>query len=80
MKIALTEKDIRVLKVVSQIAGGFVLIVALTMIFTLIQLKTVNPLDNPVLLSVKEQYDKSSAGQGHGSDGPESLFQFKVGG
>ena len=26
MKIALTEKDIRVLKVVSQIAGGFVLI------------------------------------------------------
>jgi len=32
--------------------------VALTMIFTLVQLKTVNPLDNPVLLSVKEQYDK----------------------
>ena len=58
MKIALTEKDIRVLKVVSQIAGGFALIVALTMIFALIQLKTVNPLDNPVLLSVKEQYDK----------------------
>jgi outer membrane protein assembly factor BamB len=58
MKIALTEKDIKVLKVVSQIAGGFALIVALTMIFALIQLKTVNPLDNPVLLSVKEQYDK----------------------
>lgn len=34
------------------------MIVAMTMIFSLVQLKTVNPLDNPVLLSVKEQYDK----------------------
>jgi outer membrane protein assembly factor BamB len=58
MKIKYTEKDIRILKVVSQISGGFALIVAMTMILSLIQLKTVNPLDNPVLLSVKEQYDK----------------------
>jgi outer membrane protein assembly factor BamB len=58
MKLNLTEKDISMLKVVSQISGGFALIVALTMIFSLIQLKTINPLDNPVLLSVKEQYDK----------------------
>jgi outer membrane protein assembly factor BamB len=28
------------------------------MIFSFIQLKTINPLDNPALLSVKEQYDK----------------------
>ena len=34
MKITLNEKDIRALKVVSQIAGGFALIVALTMIFS----------------------------------------------
>jgi outer membrane protein assembly factor BamB len=58
MKINITEKDISILKVVSQISGGFALIVAITIIFSLIQLKTVKPLDNPVLLSLKEQYDK----------------------
>lgn len=58
MKFNFNEKDISILKVVSQVSGGFALIVALTMIFSLVQLKTVNPLDNPVLLSVKEQYDK----------------------
>ena len=58
MKFKLTEKDIDLLKVVSQIAGGFTIIVALTMIFSLVQLKIIKPLDNPVLLSVKEQYDK----------------------
>jgi outer membrane protein assembly factor BamB len=58
MKIKFTEKDISILKVVSQIAGGFALIIAMTMIFTLVQLKMMNPLDNPALLSVKEQYDK----------------------
>jgi outer membrane protein assembly factor BamB len=58
MKFKFTEIDINTLKVVSQIAAGFSFIVAMTMIFSLVQLKTVNPLDNPVLLSVKEQYDK----------------------
>lgn len=58
MKIKFTEKDMSILKVISQIAGGFALIIAMTMIFTLVQLKTMNPLDNPALLSVKEQYDK----------------------
>ena len=61
MKLNFTEKDISILKVVSQISGGFTLIVALTMIFSLVQLKIINPLDNPVLLSVKEQYDKDPA-------------------
>jgi outer membrane protein assembly factor BamB len=61
MKHNLTEKDISILKVASQIAAGFTFIVALTMILSLIQLKTINPLDNPVLLSVKDQYDKDPA-------------------
>ncbi|MFA5819012.1 MAG: PQQ-binding-like beta-propeller repeat protein [Bacteroidales bacterium] len=61
MKLKLNEKDISILKVVSQVAGGFILVVALTMIFSLVQLKTINPLDNPVLLSVKDQYDKDPA-------------------
>src|SRR5664279_4257547 len=58
MKFNFNDRDISILKVISQVSGGFALIVALTMIFSLVQLKTVNPLDNPVLLSVKEQYDK----------------------
>jgi outer membrane protein assembly factor BamB len=58
MRYIFTEKDISILKVVSQIAGGFAMIIAMTMIFSLAQLKKVNPLDNPVLLSVKEQYDR----------------------
>jgi outer membrane protein assembly factor BamB len=60
----LTEKDISFLKVLSQIAGIFTVIVGLMMIFSLVQLKTINPLDNPVLLSVKEQYDKDPANSG----------------
>ena len=49
MKFNLTDKDLNVLKVVSIAAGGFTLIIALTMIFSLIQLKTIKPLDNPAL-------------------------------
>ena len=56
--INLTEKDISVLKVISLIAGIFTIIIALTMIFSFVQLKTINPLDNPALISVKDQYDK----------------------
>ena len=54
----LSEKEISFLKGLSQVAGIFTVIIALTMIFSLIQLKTINPLDNPALLSVKEQYDR----------------------
>lgn len=53
----LTEKNISILKHISLIAGIFTIIVAFTMIFSLIQLKTINPLDNPALLEIKEQYD-----------------------
>jgi len=59
MELKLTDKDVSFLKVVSQIAGGFTLVVALTMIFSLAQLKTIDPLDNQVLLSIKDQYDKN---------------------
>ncbi len=61
MKLKLSEKEINILRITGNIAGGFSLIVAMTMIFSLIQLKTINPLDNPVLLSVKDQYDKDPA-------------------
>jgi outer membrane protein assembly factor BamB len=61
MKFNLTTKDINILKVVSQVAGGFSLVVALTMIFSLVQLYTIKPLDSPALAAVKEQYDKDPA-------------------
>jgi len=54
----LSEKDISILKGVSQVAAIFTIIIAITMIFSLVQLKTINPLDNPALLAVKDQYDK----------------------
>lgn len=56
--VKLSEKDIKTIRGISQIAGIFTVIVALLMIFSLVQMKTINPLDNPALLSVKEQYDK----------------------
>ncbi len=58
MKLKLTDKDINTLRTVSKISAGFTLIVALTMIFSLAQLKIINPLDNPAFLSLKEQYDR----------------------
>jgi outer membrane protein assembly factor BamB len=54
-----SEKDISILKGISQVAGGFTLIIAVIMIFSLVQLKSVNPLDNPALLSLKEQFDNN---------------------
>jgi outer membrane protein assembly factor BamB len=56
-----SEKDISVIKGISLISGIFTLIVAITMIFSLIQLKTIQPLDNPALVTVKEQFDKDQA-------------------
>jgi outer membrane protein assembly factor BamB len=62
--IKLTEKETEILKGISQVAGVFTIIVALTMIFSLIQLKTINPLDNPALVTVKDQYDKDPENAG----------------
>ena len=53
-----SENEIRIFKGISLGAAVFTLVVAFTMIFSLIQLKTINPLDSPALLSVKEQFDK----------------------
>jgi outer membrane protein assembly factor BamB len=53
-----SEKDVRIFKGISLVSGVFTLVIAFTMIFSLIQLKTIDPLNNPAVLSVKEQYDK----------------------
>jgi FOG: WD40-like repeat len=54
-----SEKDISIIKGISQTAGGFTIIIAVIMIFSLVQLKIVNPLDNPALLAVREQFDNN---------------------
>jgi len=57
MKMKISENGVGILKTVSLISGSFTLIVALTMIFSLVQLNMIKPLDSPVLLKLKEQYD-----------------------
>lgn len=59
MVMKFSEKDISILKGISQVAGGFTLIIAVIMIFSLVQLKIVNPLDNPALLGLREQFDNN---------------------
>ncbi len=54
----LSDKDIKILSGVSQVAAIFTLIVAVTMILGFIQLKLVKPLDSPSLALIKEQYDR----------------------
>jgi len=56
--IKLTQKDAEILKSISHVAGIFTLVVAITMLFSYIQFKTIIPLDNPVFVSLKEEYDK----------------------
>jgi outer membrane protein assembly factor BamB len=54
----LEEKDLKILRGISTGAGIFTAIVALTMLLSIIQLKTIDPLDNPAIVSIKEEYDK----------------------
>jgi outer membrane protein assembly factor BamB len=54
-----SEKDIRIYKGISLASGLFTLLVAITMILSLIQLKTINPLESPALEAVKAQFDTS---------------------
>jgi len=54
----LEEKDLKVLRGISTGAGIFALIIALTMLLSIIQLKTMDPLDNTAIVSIKEEFDK----------------------
>jgi len=57
--IKFEEKDLKIVKGISIGSGVFTLIVALTMLLSLIQLKTMDPLDNQAITSIKEEYDKN---------------------
>jgi outer membrane protein assembly factor BamB len=54
----LSDKDLKILNGISQASAVFTLMVAVTMIFGLVQLKAVKPLDSSSLQSVKDQYDR----------------------
>ena len=53
----LSDKDIKTLKTVSLASGLFTLIVAIIMLFGYIQLRQIKPLQNPLLVQLKEQFD-----------------------
>lgn len=54
-----SEKEIRIFNRISLVAGIFTVVIAITMLFSLLQLMTINPLDTPALQSVKAQFDNS---------------------
>jgi outer membrane protein assembly factor BamB len=56
--IKFDEKDLKILRGIGTGAGIFTVIVALTMLLSIIQLKTMDPLDNPAIVSIKEEFDK----------------------
>jgi len=53
-----TEKQISLFRTLSIIAGIFTMIIAFTMIMSLIQLKSSDPLSSPALVAVYEQFDR----------------------
>jgi outer membrane protein assembly factor BamB len=55
-----SEKEIRIFNGISLVAGIFTVVIAITMILSLIQLKSINPLDSPVVTNVKEQFDRDT--------------------
>jgi outer membrane protein assembly factor BamB len=54
----LSEKDKKTVETVSLVSGLFTLIVALILLLGYVQLQRVKPLENPVLLQLKEQFDR----------------------
>ncbi len=53
-----SEKDVRIFKGISLVSGVFTFVIAITMLLSLIQLKTLDPINSPSLQAVKEQFDK----------------------
>jgi outer membrane protein assembly factor BamB len=54
-----SEKNVRIFKGISLISGIFTVVISITMLLSLIQLKTLDPVNSPSLQAVKEQFDKN---------------------
>lgn len=52
-----SERNTRLLKALSYASAMFTLLIAMTMIFSFLQLTFVKPLENPVLTELKKEYD-----------------------
>ncbi|MBN2236160.1 MAG: PQQ-like beta-propeller repeat protein [Bacteroidales bacterium] len=53
----LSQKNKKLLSAISYAAAMFSLLIALTMLFSFLQLKYVKPLENPVLIELKKSFD-----------------------
>ena len=51
------EKNIKLLQITGYVSGMFTLFVAIIVILAYIQVETIKPLENPSLVSLREQYD-----------------------
>ena len=54
-----SEKEIRIFNRISLAAGLFTIVISITMLFSLVQLKMFDPLETPALQSVKAQFDSN---------------------
>ncbi len=57
------QKSVKALQSISLISGLFVLLVSLLLIFGYLQLRFTAPLDNPVLVELKEQFDRDQTNE-----------------
>ena len=53
------KRNIKLFIILRQASGTLAILVGLTMIFAFVQLKYLKPLENPVLVTLKEQYDSN---------------------
>ncbi len=52
-----SEKELKLFKGISLVSGLFTLVIAITMLFSLLQLKIIDPVNSPALQAVKDQFD-----------------------
>lgn len=53
-----SEKDVKIFKGISLVSGLFTLVIAFTMLISLIQLKIIDPINSPSIQVVKDQFDR----------------------
>ena len=53
-----SEKEIKLFKGISLVSGLFTMVIAITMLFSLIQLKVIDPVNSPALQAIKDQFDR----------------------
>jgi outer membrane protein assembly factor BamB len=57
--MTISDKNIRIIRAIGQVAGVFTVVIAVVMILSLIQLKTIDPLNSPALTTLRDQFDSN---------------------